>query len=155
MRPLTCMKVFDEVGFETYTWTPTSKFLTIASVAGGYKFMYAAISPPKPNFLPPLLKLTHLQVRRSSQSLRTYADLPLSHLLHQPRRSKRLFPIRVLHSTPALPLAHGTPRANGELQRPHDRTTPQPRRMVQLRACQRPHPGRLCRRNKFASGYWR
>ena len=33
------MKVFDEVGFETYTWTPISKFLTMPSVAGGYKFM--------------------------------------------------------------------------------------------------------------------
>ncbi|KAG0644974.1 O-methyltransferase asqD [Hyphodiscus hymeniophilus] len=40
MRPLTCMKVFDEVGFETYTWTPISKFLTMPSSAGCYKFMF-------------------------------------------------------------------------------------------------------------------
>lgn len=40
MRPLTYMKVFDEVGVETYTWTPISHFLTMPSVAGGYKFMF-------------------------------------------------------------------------------------------------------------------
>jgi hypothetical protein len=34
------MKVFDEVGIETYSSTPINKFLTMPSVAGGYKFMY-------------------------------------------------------------------------------------------------------------------
>jgi hypothetical protein len=121
MRPLCRMKVFDEVGFETYTCMPISKFLTMPSVAGGYKFMYITtllkytLSSPSQTNTP--------QVRRSSQSLRPHANLPLPNLLRQPLRTNRVFPIRLLDLPPPLPLAHGAPRSNGELQRFDDRTT--------------------------------
>jgi hypothetical protein len=38
MRVLTGIKIFDEVGYEIYASTPISKFPTLPSVAGGYKF---------------------------------------------------------------------------------------------------------------------
>ena len=81
MRPLTRMKVFDEVGVETYTWTPISKFLTMPSIAGGYKFMWVITLSPliTAPHLPILNSLgtEMLQVRRSSQILRPHANFPL------------------------------------------------------------------------------
>ncbi|KAH8594262.1 putative O-methyltransferase [Bisporella sp. PMI_857] len=44
LRPLTAMKIVDEVGIETYNANPISRILTVQAIKGGFKFDEAAKS---------------------------------------------------------------------------------------------------------------